>query len=107
MAQDFGLELRDSDDPLMLKTINQRVEKIPSFKRGYIDVDNFPEKNIKDNFTNFLKSEISFERFKTREYCLGPGKGYLDRLYACLVDQMVIACESGFRSADIKRTAQD
>ena len=62
------------------------MESIPDFKRGDIPVEDFPLKNLKWNYLEFIKGEIYFDRVKTREHCGGAKNGYLDRMYSCLVD---------------------
>ncbi len=96
--EQFDLVDRNYDDDTMKQLINQKVEKIPEFKRGDMELGQFTKKTIKTNFVEFLQSELYFERQKTKEYCLEEGKKYIDRLFACLVEQIVIACDAGFRS---------
>ena len=86
--------------------INQRLDKIPNFKRSDLDMEKYRNNKMQDNYIALLMDELIYERSKINEHCKAKG-GYLENLYACLVDKLFVGFESSFETIKMKSSNND
>ena len=82
---------------MSLKDVNSRLAVSYKYKRNIKEnPDKFPLSKLKENFKEFFKRELMFERAHYKKFY--GSQGFLGRLLLCMIDKITFTTSSALLS---------